>query len=139
MSHTFPHFNSICELGRVSWTLRYGERPEKYGTARDRRTSRLRLTPDEKILIKGNAKDRSLRETRDVDGQSTILQCRLPRTDFRPSVHLRPHFYIFNGLSPEFVHEVDGLSPHFGLLFTWTDGRSADGRLRPWRPAPMDP
>ena len=25
-------------------------------------------------------------------------------------VHLRPHFYISNGPSPEYVHEIDGLS-----------------------------
>ena len=38
------------------------------------------------------------------------------------------------GPASEFVLEMGGLSPNFGPLSTWTDGRPADGRLRPWRP-----
>ena len=68
------------------------------------------------------------------------------RTDFRASVHpsTRPHFHVSNSPSSESVHEVDGLigsifvcrpppsnglSPNFGPLSTWTDGR-VDGQQR---------
>ena len=40
------------------------------------------------------------------------------------------------GRASELVHETDGLSPNFGPLSTWTGGRSADGRPRPWRSCP---
>ena len=48
----------------------------------------------------------------------------------------RPPLNYYLGLASQFVHEMDGLSPNFGPLSTWTGGRSADGRLRPWRPGP---
>ena len=43
-------------------------------------------------------------------------------------------FSVNRFLLTEFVHEIDGLSPNFGPLSTWTDVRSVDGRLRLWRP-----
>ena len=68
-----------------------------------------------------------------------------PWTDFRPSVHLSISVHIFKFLmvprpnpstrSPqnynlgpmsESVHEMDGLSPNFGPLSTWT-GERMDG------------
>ena len=39
---------------------------------------------------------------------SNIGCIRPPWTDFRPSVHLRPHFQIFNGPSSKSVHELNG-------------------------------
>ena len=41
------------------------------------------------------------------------------------------------GPASESVHEMDGLSPKSWSVVhmdRWTDGRSADGRLRPKRP-----
>ena len=51
----------------------------------------------------------------------------------------RPPQNYYRGPLSESVHEMDGLSPKswsLAHLDRWTDGRSADGRLRPKRPGP---
>ena len=53
-----------------------------------------------------------------------------------PSTRPSQNYYL--GPLSESVHEMDGLSPKSWSVVhmdRWTDGRSADGRLRPRRPA----
>ena len=52
-----------------------------------------------------------------------------------PSTSPSQNYYL--GPLSESVHEMDGLSPNSWSVVhmaRWTDGRSADGRLRPRRP-----
>ena len=52
-----------------------------------------------------------------------------------PSTSPSQNYYL--GPLSESVHEMDGLSPKSWSVVhmdRWTDGRSADGRLRPRRP-----
>ena len=99
----------------------------------------------------------------DID-RSRLVYSRPPRTDSRPSVHPYTSVHNFKNLmvrrsnpsmmwtvqgqnpstrppqndnlgpASESVHEMDGMSPDFGSLSTWTGGRSVNGRLRPRRP-----